>query len=125
MSIKSSKGRIWKVEKNGSSLFRVGDIIRFDELIQKINNNSDALSVYIKTQFSQKGKDFLNNYAPSTPVLDKDKSILIKELNKILEDVKFYDEKRFSSIELRDKTKASSEKFVGHQWKRQVSKCMI
>jgi len=94
-----------RANKKDPWLFRVDEIIRFDELIQKTNNTSDSLSVYIKTQFSQNGKKFLNNYDPSTQILGKEKKLLIRELNELLKDTKLYDEIRFSNIDLRAKTK--------------------
>jgi len=83
------------IKPKGSLLFRVGDIIRFDELIQKINDTSDSLSVYIKTQFLQNGKEFLNSHDPSIQFLEEEKKVLIKGLNELLKDADLYKESRF------------------------------
>ena len=112
-------------ERDDFGLFRVGDIIRFDELIQKINNTSDSLSVYIKTQFSQNGRKFLNNYDPSIQLLDEQKKLLIKELNELLKDAELYDEIRFLNKDLRDKTKTLLKKNPENEDLIILNRCLL
>ena len=87
------------------SLFCTDDISSFGALIQEINDTSNFLSAYIKKQFSPYGKKILDGSDPSIGVFDREKNLLINELNRLLKDPGLYDETRFLDRALRDTTK--------------------
>ncbi|VEN74187.1 hypothetical protein EPICR_30120 [Candidatus Desulfarcum epimagneticum] len=87
------------------------DEINAFEMISRLADSKNPLSVYILGRFSKAGRDFVNNFDifKDYPVSQANEDLLIAQLNAVIRGPGIYDPARFSGVELSEETQALAD----------------
>jgi uncharacterized BrkB/YihY/UPF0761 family membrane protein len=99
----------------GLTSFTEKRVTDFPRLAQKLSDAADPVSAYLVTRLDDESKQSLQDSTAKTTDREKMKSGLVQNLNTIADGEFIYDQTRFASVSLRDKTKALiGRKLSGH-----------
>jgi hypothetical protein len=96
----------WMQLQNNAASFGGGDITDMPAFAKKLTDKSDPVSAFISGQLDDAVKTDLTAFAPSNSNAKAVRSILVKNLNKIVSGASIYDAARFRNIPLRSETDA-------------------
>lgn len=98
----------WIQLQNSETSFGGGDIVNLAAFVAKLDEKSDAMSVYLSGQFDDATRNLVIAYAAmnSTPDPKPVGTALVKNLNKIVSGPSIYDKTRFQNVTLRPETQA-------------------
>jgi hypothetical protein len=96
--------------------FRKDQGLNLASLVAKLREARDALSTYLKDQFSRETRDLLEAYPGSGEPEVALQDALIGELNAQLENASLYDANRLSSFQLRRETLQLAERESKNRW---------
>lgn len=90
---------------SGVPIFLPGELIGLNSLVKKLQNPSSPLSVFIKTQLSERTFKMLEAYQGSDNQRNALVSALIPEFNKLIVSTSLYGQERFKDIQLSKRNK--------------------
>ncbi|GER93204.1 hypothetical protein A45J_0940 [hot springs metagenome] len=85
-------------------LFTASDIKNLENLILKLHEPKDPVSIYLRQQLSPNTCQMLHEYVNAKIPPDKIKPLIVNDLNTIVQGVSIFDEKRFAHIALTQET---------------------
>jgi hypothetical protein len=86
-------------------LFRVGDFLNIDSLLNKLKSPQDALSKYLYEQLSLDTHKLINQHVQNRKPSDELLEALRSDFNKMLESQLLYEKEQFAHVQLSEKTK--------------------
>ena len=100
--------------KQPTSFFRPGDILDLDSFAAKLKEQRDPVSKHVAKQLGDDTRKQIDAYDGSKSSRTKLAQALVGDLNKVVEGVSLYNEKRFAGVDMPDDlAKASARKSTG------------
>lgn len=113
IDIKASNGDFVKREAfdpTSSAHFRVRDFKDPTSLVSKLQDAEDPVSQYLQGRFSVRTREMIRRYVSTTTPSEELQKALADELNSVIHDESFYDQRRFSHIE--ERISAETKKLI-------------
>jgi FHS family L-fucose permease-like MFS transporter len=86
-----------------STIIAAEDLQKFPELVQKLNQKADPVSIFVYNSLSESTRTLLSGSGNGST--EEQKNILAQDLNKLIHGPTIYEEQRFASVKLEDTTK--------------------
>jgi len=93
-------------------LLRASDLKDPSSLAIQLRDEHNSLSKYLREQFSPESRQLLSAYDGTGPVSETLLQAMVSELNTVLQGPWLYDEQRFASIQLSDRTTKNIENLI-------------
>ena len=98
---------LFHYDSHGTPVFAKGDvnnvpsILNVSSLADKLKTAGDPVSVYVKDHLSAETKQAIANYQDSPATRDALETLLISDLNKLIQGPSIYDASRFAGVKLK------------------------